>query len=115
MKGMISMSTHVESQYYESVAQGIVQWLGGVNRLNVMINARNFVWGKTGRGSLLFNFSGCRTYNSVEISLNHKDLYTVRFFKFHGGRIIREKVYEDYYGDSLKTLFTQVTGLYLTL
>jgi hypothetical protein len=104
-----------------SVPNEILNQLGG-NRFIAMTGAKDFVGdGNTLRMALPRNGSKA---NRLWVTLNGKDLYDMRFFKFRMGRIslktgeyIEDKVtdevwYRDVYCDQLQDIFTKHTKMY---
>jgi len=65
----------------------ICQQLGGINRLAMMIGARNFFSDDDGR-TLRFNFKMCKAASLIVITLNGLDLYDIKFIK--PGRLSRK-------------------------
>ena len=65
---------------------------------------------------LTVKFKGSNKFNIVEISLNNRDMYNVRFLKMSASyEILNESIYKDVYHDKLAELFTLETGLDTTL
>lgn len=112
------------SEVEMSVPENTLQQLGG-REFVTMTGSRNFVAdGNTLRMRLAKNQSGA---NFLEITLNGRDLYDMRFFYYKNGYLktlyeqqklvevppVRREVmrYDDVYCDMLRSLFTQVTGL----
>jgi len=102
------------------IARTILDQLGG-NRFVMLTGCNSFVGDKdTLRMSIPRNYSKA---NRLWITLNEKDLYDMRFFRFRRGHINRngefipekideEKVYSDIYFDQLQEVFTRHTHLY---
>ena len=61
-------------------ADETLRQLGGSNRLNVMIGAKDFFSDNDGK-TLVFKFSMCKKANCVKITLNGLDLYDIEFVK----------------------------------
>lgn len=106
------------------VARNILKQLGG-NHFVVATGASKFLSdGNTLRMHLPRNKSGA---NRLYITLNGKDLYDMKFFRYTAPRfnaktgefvdekITREKTYTDVYADMLRGIFEQYTWLYTSL
>ena len=100
-----------------SVADTILQQLGGQGPLVAMISAKTFL---VDESSLSFRFSGKSKNgaNYAKITLDPNDTYTVRFVKI--GRAPQFDVTECgstsmVYADSLREHFERATGFYLSL
>jgi hypothetical protein len=121
----MTIQTEQTASNGQIIAQTIIQQLGGTNRLSAMLNAKNFTHDQSGK--LTFQFSGCKKYNYIEISLNSLDLYDLSFCKFKNGRmdfkkgIYHEpeykqiKTFNSIYNDMLKPIIERETSLYLSL
>ena len=109
-----------------TIAETILDQLGG-GRFVVMTGSKNFIdAGNTLKMNLAKNASKA---NRLEISLNGKDLYNMRFYRYtaprystRGGqfktypeKITEVKSFNDIYCDQLQELFTEVTGMYTRL
>lgn len=96
------------------VYQIILEQLGG-HKFIAMTGA-NLMYGDN---YLTAKIKGCKKYNHVEIKLNSKDLYDIRFFKMGNVRtmfaISNEKQFSDVYASDMKKLIESETGLYLSL
>jgi|TARA_Y100000817_G_scaffold312088_1_gene305340 hypothetical protein len=93
----------------------IIEQLGGWNRLRAMVGAYAGVCNDD--GSFTFKFKGSRRCNAVNIFLNGKDLYDVKFMKWSPSKLVYKPVSTDtdIYASMLRPLFEQSTGLYLSL
>lgn len=94
-----------------SVAQIILNQLGGMKRLVIMTGAYNFV---ASSNSVSFRIKN-RKVNYIKITLNGKDLYDVKFSRIFN---YKEKVVaelNDIYFDQLIPIFEQNTGMYLKM
>ena len=100
-------------QEREFIASETLRYLGGANRLQVMIGASQFYAGE--KGELGFKFKGNRSMNYVKFTVNGKDLYDVEFYKIVKFEMKPIKKFNDYYFDQIKELFEQTTRLYLSL
>lgn len=97
------------------VAETIARQLGGgVGRLSATIGAHSF---SGGRDSLQFRFRARARNgsNSVRIVLEPSDTYRVEFWSIRGASAKLKKAFDDVYADSLRGLFENETGLYLSL
>lgn len=117
----------VSKETSKAIAEEILKQLG-VGKLKAMINARNFMVVDYG---VQFTFSGSRTWNTLKIQLNYKDLYDVTFLKMPNMAKVKSiadidkkleqlknpktKIINDIYCDILRETIEQETGLYLTL
>ena len=98
-----------------TVAETILQQMGGSRRLKVMIGASNF--GGT-EDSLQFDFKGSRKYNKCRITLDFgMDLYKLELFQFRRKSMTCPLLYEceGLYFDQLIGTFEEETGLHLSL
>jgi len=93
------------------IAKIILQQLGGQGRLVVMTGAYNFVALRNGVSFKIKN----RSVNYVEIKLNGKDLYDVKFGRIAVGKLKVKSEHNDVYFDELIPLFEKQTGMYLRL
>ena len=80
----------------------------GWGRLKAMMNIRNLAYGKQ---SVQFNFSGCKKYNKVQISLNGDDLYDMIFVPTRNPSTKNIVTVAGIFDDQLAEQFTYVTGL----
>ena len=98
----------------------ILQQLGGQNRLNVMIGAKDFYSEDDGR-TLRFTFKMFKPANLIKVKLTVMDTYTVEFYKI--GRMTKDfrkpcvlvKTFEDVYADMLHEVIQDFTGLMLSM
>jgi hypothetical protein len=94
-----------------SVAQTILNQLGGMKRLVIMTGAYNFV---ASPNAVSFRIKN-RKVNYIKITLNGKDLYDLKFSRIFN---YQEKVVaelNDIYFDQLIPIFEQNTGMYLKM
>ena len=110
----------------QAVGKTILKQMGGVRRLSAMIGAKNFAtygpktpdneYGQgLGGGNFRFPRPGRGKPNHVKIILNGKDLYDVSFGSIHGFKFRVIKKFNDVGAGQLRSLFEEVTGLYLSL
>lgn len=97
------------------VAGKIIEQLGGISRLQSMVNARDLVEEEQG---VNFRFSGCRDAQKFRVALLPGDTYRVELIKLGersapSGRTVFAM--EGIQASGLIPLFEQKTGLYLTL
>lgn len=93
-----------------TVANTILDQLGG-RRFIAMTGAKNFVGSET---SLSMTLPGSLTkgrINKLRITLTPDDLYTVEAFVFRKYELIPKGTTEGVYTDSLRGVFTAMTGL----
>ena len=106
------------------IANIILEQLGG-NKFVVMTGAKHFKAIKNGlRMKIPKNKSKA---NSLDITLNYDDTYTMRFYRYVAPRLNSKtlmmseekleevKKFEGVYFDQLQELFTEVTGMYTRL
>lgn len=109
------------SENAKTVANTILQQMGGTNRLGLMINAKNFLYGtnkERNHDFVTFQFArGKGGINAIQIFYNRgSDLYDIQFLKVSGtkGRQVVKEL-EGIFADSLMDVFEHNTGLYLTI
>jgi hypothetical protein len=91
-----------------SVAEIILQQIGGMNRVVMMTGAYNFV---AGSNYLAFKIKNRRA-NYIKITLNGKDLYDIEIGRIFGSKYNVVKSYNDVYFDQLIPLLEEGTGMY---
>ena len=96
------------------VVKTIIAQMGGFGKLKAMVNGRDYVGGEN---SVMFRFSGSRKANKCRVTLDWSDTYTFELFKISGRGLNYKTVIklENVYDDMLIPLFTEYTGLDLTL
>ena len=87
-----------------------VSQLGGMGKCQAMVGAKF----SKDENSLYMRFKGSRSLNSVVITLNPLDFYDVVFSKATVKGLQNVKKFTGIYGDMLKGLFEETTGLYLS-
>jgi hypothetical protein len=94
-----------------SVAQTILNQLGGMKRLVIMTGAYNFV---ASSNAVSFRIKN-RKVNYIKITLNGKDLYDIKFSRIvkYDEKVVKE--YNDIYFDQLIPIFEETTGMYLRM
>lgn len=97
----------------QTVAGIILEQLGG-NKFIAMTGAKNFT--RDG-SSLRFKLprSARDGINLVTITLDPSDTYTVQFAKYRALYVYPVKTVSDVYADSLTRVFTDATGLAVSL
>lgn len=97
-----------------TVANTIIEQMGGAGKLMAMIGAKYFVGDET---SVQFSFKGCRKANKCRVTLLPNDLYRMEILKVNKRTYDLEYLYkeEGLYWDMLKPEFEKETGLYLSL
>lgn len=97
------------------VAQTILEQLGN-GRFKMMTGAKNFVAVERGLTFRLPGANFCKNnINFVSVVLTPADTYTVTFSRVRGGTITQVSQHNDIYFDMLRELFTNETGLALSL
>jgi len=94
-------------------ADVILQQLGG-NRFIAMTGAKSFVKDDK-KKTIWFRIPRANGINVVEIHLNGKDLYDIKFKYTHGTKLTTKKEINNVYFDQLQDIFTETTGLYTHL
>ena len=96
-----------------SVAEIILQQMGGSRRLSLMVGATNFLSHEKEK-AVSFRFKGNSKINYLKVTLNGRDTYDMEFGKVYGQKYTVVKKVEDVYNDSLKKIFEDTTKLYLS-
>ena len=99
-----------------TVANTILAQLGG-GRFTVMTGAKNYLGSAN---SLSFRLPGSGGFckdgiNAVRIVLEASDTYTVTFSRVHGSKVTEVATVDGVYEDTLRTVFTEHTGLATSL
>jgi hypothetical protein len=94
----------------KTIANIIINQIGGISRLKAFTGADNFTALKNGVTFKIKN----KSINFVEIKLNSMDTYDVLFAKVSGIKLINKKQFNDIYSDQLIELFEENTGMYLS-
>lgn len=99
-----------------SVAKIILEQLGG-NKFAVMTGAKDFA---PGTNDLSFSLPSTPHFvrsgiNRVKITLNGSDTYDIEFARARGLKYMVVENHYDIYNDSLRSVFTKVTGLETSL
>jgi hypothetical protein len=81
---------------------------GKINRLVAMLGAHSFM---STAAALVFQFKGSRKANRVLIELRPSDTYAVVFYAGRGVNVRKVGEFEPVYGDQLRGLFEDFTGL----
>ena len=97
-----------------TVANIIIEQMGGAGKLTAMIGATYFAGDDT---SVQFSFKGCRKANKCRVTLLPNDLYKMELLKVNKRTYDLEYLYQEegLYWDMLKPEFEKETGLYLSL
>lgn len=91
----------------------LLSQLGGISRLRIMIGACNFLKVENG---ISFKFKLCKKANYCVIKYNEgKDLYDMEFLQIKEESVDSKKTITDLFGEDLKPVFEEFTGLYLSL
>jgi len=106
-------TSKVTNSIGKEIASTTLNQLGG-NRFIAMTGAKGLSFGLD--GTLRFKVGrNALNVNHVQVSLNGKDLYDMKFIAIRGAKITTKKEYSDVYGDQLQNLFTEATGMYTSL
>jgi hypothetical protein len=95
------------------IASAILEQLGG-RRFIALVGARTPVALKNGLAFKLPSYFAKNGINSVRITLDADDTYTVEFSKLRGLNITPISKHSGIYWDGLASLFTAETGLITT-
>lgn len=95
----------------KAIAMTILQQLGGMNRLNIMTGAYNFLIVNSGVSFKIKNPRG----NYIKITLTSKDLYNLEIGRIRGDKYTVVYEGEGLYNDQLKPIIEEKTGMYLSL
>ena len=113
------MFTDEENQ---QVAETILDQMGGIRRLQMMIDAKHFVFGVKGNDAKVFvqfSYAGTDTRNRANrcniTYTRGRDLYDVEFGIVRQYAFVSRGQFTDIYIDQLCELFERETGLFLTL
>lgn len=96
-----------------NVAKTILAQLGGAGSMAAMCGCKDFladeksIQFKVGRNEK--NISACR------VVLDPSDTYTVEFYQGRGLKMRKCRELSNVYADSLRNLFEQTTGMYLSI
>ncbi len=98
-----------------TVAETIWEQMGG-SRAGMMIGVKHLV-GDVDSLAVRFNAKARNKANHVSVKLEADDTYTVTFYRIPRGGLDPKVVSEHpmVYADSLRSLFTSETGLYLSM
>jgi hypothetical protein len=94
----------------KEIAMTILQQLGGMNRLNIMTGAYNFLIVNNG---VSFKIKNPRA-NYIKVTLTSMDLYNLEIGRIRGGKYTVVYEGEGLYNDQLKPIIEQKTGMYLS-
>jgi len=95
-----------------TIANTILDQLGGAGRLQAMIGAKHFL---ADDNSLAFKFPNRRGPNWVKITLDPSDTYTVTFGRIVKYELRSSSTVSGIQCGQLKSLFENTTGLALSL
>ncbi|MBY0077937.1 hypothetical protein H7K13_23710 [Priestia aryabhattai] len=97
------------------IAKNTLLVLGGTGKLGAMLGAKNFNYDQ--KGKLTFQFKLCQKANMVSFELDCWDLYKITFYRFSPRKCeLKEvKVFEGLYVEQIRNVFTDFTGLDLSL
>lgn len=95
------------------IAATILRQMGGIGRIRAMTGAKNFI--DYGNGvSFQFPNKAAGRPNLCKVTLRPEDTYLVEFGRHRGTTYKVLKTLDGVYGDMLKSLFEQESGLYLS-
>ena len=98
-----------------TVANTILEQLGGA-RFRVMTGAKDFTGSADALTFKLPRGAARKGINAVRVTLTAMDLYNVDFLKIgRGFSLATVATAENVYADNLQAIFTEETGLYLSL
>lgn len=97
-----------------TVANTILQQLGGAGILQAMIGAHSFM-GNKDRLTFKIKAKANQGIRAINIILTPADTYTVEFYRIKGIEVKKVEVVEDVYCGELRSVIERVTGLYLSL
>lgn len=97
-----------------TVANTILDQMGGAGKIRVMVGVKTFIASENG---VSFQFKGSRKMNTVRITLDPSDTYTMTLYKFMPKKMELKKIVEfgGLFWDQLKPVFERETGLYLSI
>jgi hypothetical protein len=97
-----------------SIAQETCKQMGGTRRLMAMVGGKNFL---SDGAAFSFRFTGQNKIkaNYLKVTLNSLDTYDMEFGRVHGDSYKIMATLNNVYGDQLKAIFEEKTGLYLSL
>lgn len=97
-----------------TVANTILDQMGGTGRLTAMVGANAFV-GSDNSVSFRFKARAKNGANAFRVVLDPSDTYTVEFMSCRAGKVTSKFKSRDIYAEDLIPLFERETGLYLSL
>lgn len=97
-----------------TVADTILDQMGGSRRLGLMIGANSFLGDEK---SVRFRFKtrAKNGSNMFRVTLDPSDTYTIEFISVRGASVKVKDKLEDVYAEDLVRIFQEKTGLYLSL
>jgi hypothetical protein len=103
----------------DEVVVSIFRLIGNHRKLKVMLGAHSFVKGyfnDTDRPGLQFKFPRSNQINCCQIVLNRQtDEYCLTFMDIKDWQVIERGEYQDLPLTNVRSVFEEVTGLYLSL
>lgn len=97
-----------------TVSKTILAQLGG-NKFIAMTGANNFVGSDDALSGRIPQGLATNKANGFRITLNGKDLYDIRFYRIRGIKLTELEGATDIDVDNLKSIFSNLTGLRLSL
>jgi hypothetical protein len=110
--------TSTSQDHASTVAQTILDQLGGYRRVGMMVGGKNFTAHSSLDGNPALSFKlgrgAKKKINAVQIELTPDDLYTVTFQRIWGSKVTVIETFPACFADSLVDLFESRTGFYLS-
>jgi hypothetical protein len=97
-----------------TVANTILAQLGG-RRFTLMTGARHFAGSDAALSFSLPRAFAKGGINKIRIALTWRDDYTIEAWRCAGGRATLVETVEGVYADTLRAVFTRITGLAVSL
>lgn len=97
-----------------TVANTILSQMGGTGRLGLMIGANNYT-GRNDGVTFRFKSRAKNGSNCFRVTLDPSDTYTIEFISVRGTSVKVKESLSDIYAEDLTRIFTEKTGLYLSL
>jgi hypothetical protein len=111
--------TEPDAEYLDEVVLNIFQLMGNPNKLKVMLGATTFIKGYFERDNhpgIQFKFPRRNGINCCQLTLDiDLDLYRLKFFNIKGINTSEVSVHSELFVESVRQVFEQETGLYLSL
>lgn len=97
----------------QTIAETILNQIGGARRLSMMCGCKNFV--ATGEGLQFAVGTNEKRVNRCVVTLGADDLYSVQFGRYSMRKLTFDVLaqHDGVYADQLRALFERETGMYL--